>query len=84
MDDDQARIDPDLSKDAAVPFRKREAAEHAKQEQHFKEIEKSLKDATALLLSSKREIERSNRITKDTDQPGEEPAALSQQPTNDR
>ena len=65
-----------------MPFRTREKAEHAKQEQHFKDIERSLKDATELLVTSKREIERSKRIMKDTDQP-EAPPQPSQQPTND-
>jgi hypothetical protein len=55
-------------KDSPMPFRKREAAEHAKQEQHFKEIEQSQKDAAEVLVSSQLEIERSWRIMKATDQ----------------
>jgi hypothetical protein len=72
-----------LSKDRLMPFRTREKAEHAKQEQHFKDIEKSLKDASELLVTSKREIERSKRIMKGTDQP-DAPPQRSERPTNDR
>jgi hypothetical protein len=57
----------DRSKEGPMPFRKRETAEHAKQQQRFKDIERSLKDAADLLVSSKHEIERSRRILKDTD-----------------
>ena len=65
-----------------MPFRKRETAEHARQQQHFKDIEQSLKDAANLLASSKLEIERSKRIMKDMDQPTA--ARPSQSRTNDR
>ena len=60
-----------------MPFRKRETAAHAKQQQHFKDVEKSLKDATELLVRTRREVERSKRIMKDTDASREDP----QQPT---
>jgi hypothetical protein len=57
-----SRTYEDLSEALPMPFRKRQTAEHAKQEQHFKDIEKSLRDAADLLVTSKREIERSRRI----------------------
>ncbi len=64
-----------------MPFRKRETAEHAKQQQDFKDVERSLKDAADLLVSSQLEIERSRRIMNDTEQPPREPP--TQKPTND-
>jgi hypothetical protein len=58
-----------------MPFRKRERAEHALQEQHFKDIERSLRDAKDLLVVSKQEIERSRRIMDATDPARREPTA---------
>jgi hypothetical protein len=57
-----------LSKDSPILFRRREAAEHAKQELHFKEIEQSQKHAAEVLVSSQLEIERSRRIMKAADE----------------
>ncbi len=64
-----------------MPFRKDETAEHAKRQQHFKDVEKSLRDATELLVRTRREVERSKRIMKDTDASKEDYGAISQQPT---
>lgn len=50
-----------------MPFRKRETAEHIEQELHFKDIEKSLRDAKDLLVASKREIARSKQIMQESD-----------------
>ena len=66
-----------------MPFRKRETVEHAQQEQRFKDIEKSLRDAAELIVTSKREIERSRLIMKNTDHPAREAPARPSQ-TNDR
>ena len=46
----------------------RKATDRAKQEQHFKDIEKSHRDAADLLDSSKREIARSRRLMREVDQ----------------
>jgi hypothetical protein len=44
----------------------RKAAERAEREQHFKEIEASLARAVDLIVKSRREIERSERLLRES------------------
>ena len=45
----------------------REAADRAKREQHLKDVEASLNRASDLIEASKREVERSKQLTKESD-----------------
>jgi hypothetical protein len=48
------------------PDNRRKAAERAKEEQHFKDVDKTHRDAADLIRDSKREIERSKKLIKDS------------------